>query len=151
MNRFTFTTEKDDTKVTKTMTGSMRVGALSKGLLLVHDHEVDLVIICTVPPTVSLLNSVFAILPEKLKVFDFFKWLVSCIRTSVFIYCLFLQIVAKDDTYTVNKHEEAAKLTVETISEEEKYVVNVILTSPSIREAILSAAEGGKWIIINYS
>jgi len=73
MNRFTFTTEKDDTKVTKTMTGSMRVGALSKGLLLVHDHEVDLVIICTVPPTVSLLNSVFAILPEKLKVFDFFK------------------------------------------------------------------------------
>lgn len=70
--------------------------------------------------------------------------MISCIRTSVCIYCLFLQIVAKDDTYTVNKHEAAAKLTVETISEEVKYVVNVILTSPSIREAILSAAEGGK-------
>lgn len=63
------------------------------------------------------------------------------------IFLLFiLQIVAKDDTYTVNKNEEKAKLTVEIISDEEKYVVNVTLTSPSIREAILSAAEGGKWI-----
>jgi len=44
----------------------------------------------------------------------------------------------------VNKNEEKAKLTVEIISDEEKYVVNVTLTSPSIREAILSAAEGGK-------
>jgi len=61
------------------------------------------------------------------------------------IFLLFiLQIVAKDDTYTVNKNEEKAKLTVEIISDEEKYVVNVTLTSPSIREAILSAAEGGK-------
>jgi len=63
---------------------------------------------------------------------------------------LTLQIVAKDDTYTVNKNEENAKLTVEIISDEEKYVVNVTLTSPSIREAILSAAEGGKWITIIY-
>jgi len=63
---------------------------------------------------------------------------------SVCIHCLSLQIVAKDDTYIVNKNEAAAKLTVETISDEEKYVVNVTLTSPSIREAILSAAEGGK-------
>ncbi|CAI6364574.1 unnamed protein product [Macrosiphum euphorbiae] len=115
---FTFTTEKDDTKIIKKMTGSMRVGALSKGLLLVNENEVDLVIICSVPPTVSLLNSVVTILPEKLK------------------------IVAKDDTYTVNKNEEKAKLTVEIISDEEKYVVNVTFTSPSIREAILSAAEG---------
>lgn len=63
---------------------------------------------------------------------------------SVCIHRLSLQIVAKDDTYIVNKNEAAAKLTVETISDEEKYVVNVTLTSPSIREAILSAAEGGK-------
>jgi len=55
------------------MTGSMRVGALSKGLLLVNENEVDLVIICSVPPTVSLLNSVVTILPEKLKVLYFFK------------------------------------------------------------------------------
>jgi len=66
--RFTFTTEKDDTKVIKKMTGSMRVGALSKGLLLVNENEVDLVIICSVPPTLGLLNSIVAILPEKLKV-----------------------------------------------------------------------------------
>lgn len=46
----------------------MRVGALSKGLLLVNENEVDLVIICSVPPTVALLNSIFAILPDKLKV-----------------------------------------------------------------------------------
>lgn len=43
----------------------------------------------------------------------------------------------------MNKVESDAKLTVTTTSEEEKYVVNVTLTSPSIREAILSAAEGG--------
>lgn len=70
--------------------------------------------------------------------------MISCNRISVCFYCLTLQIVAKDDTYTVNKNEEKAKLTVEIISDEEKYVVNVTLTSPSIREAILSAAEGGK-------
>lgn len=115
---FTFTTEKDDIKVTKKMTGSMRVGALSKGLLLINENEVDLVIICSIPPTVALLNSIVTILPEKLK------------------------IVAKDDTYIVNKHEADAKLTVETTVEEEKFVVNVILTSPSVREAILSAVEG---------
>lgn len=66
--RFTFTNEKDDTKIVKKMTGSMRVGALSKGLLLVNEKEVDLVIICSVPPTVVLLNSIVSILPEKLKV-----------------------------------------------------------------------------------
>jgi len=52
--------------------------------------------------------------------------------------------------YTVNKNEAAAKLTVEIISDEEKYVVNVTFTSPSIREAILSAAEGGKLIKLIY-
>lgn len=66
--RFTFTNEKDDIKIVKKMTGSMRVGALSKGLLLVNEKEVDLVIICSVPPTVALLNSIVGILPEKLKV-----------------------------------------------------------------------------------
>lgn len=69
--RFTFTNEKDDTKAIKKMTGSMRVGALSKGLLLVNENEVDLVIICSVPPSVTLLNSIVAILPEKLKVIQF--------------------------------------------------------------------------------
>lgn len=73
MFRFTFTTEKDDTKAIKKMTGSMRVGALSKGLLLVNENEVDLVIICSVPPSVALLNSIVAILPDKLKVIWFLK------------------------------------------------------------------------------
>jgi len=73
LHRFTFGTEKDDTKIVKTMTGSMRVGALSKGLLLINENEVDLVIICSVPPTVTLLNSVVTILPEKLKVIIFLK------------------------------------------------------------------------------
>lgn len=66
--RFTFNTEKDDTKIIKTMTGSMRVGALSKGLLLVNENEVDLVIICSVPPSLTLLNSIVTMLPEKLQV-----------------------------------------------------------------------------------
>jgi len=54
-----------------------------------------------------------------------------------------LKIVAKDETYIVSKSEADAKLIVETVLEEEKFIVNVTLTSPSIREAILSAAEGG--------
>jgi len=49
----------------------------------------------------------------------------------------------------VNKHEADAKLTIETILEEEKFVVNVTLTSPLLRESILSAVEGGKWINLN--
>ncbi|XP_050441323.1 zinc finger RNA-binding protein 2 isoform X2 [Adelges cooleyi] len=115
---FTFTNEKDDTKVVKMMTGSMRVGALSKGLLLVNENEVDIVIICSTPPTLSMLNSIVTILPEKLKV------------------------VAKDDNYVVNKYEAEARLAVEILLEEEKFVVNVAFTSPSVREAILNAAEG---------
>lgn len=66
--RFTFTTEKDDVKAIKKLTGSMRVGALSKGLLLVNENEVDLVIICSVPPSVALFNSIVTVLPEKFKV-----------------------------------------------------------------------------------
>lgn len=54
------------------MTGSMRVGALSKGLLLINENEVDLVIICSVPPTVALLNSIVMVLPDKLKVIIIF-------------------------------------------------------------------------------
>lgn len=46
----------------------MRVGALSKGLLLVNENEVDLVIICSAPPTAALLSSIVSILPDKLKV-----------------------------------------------------------------------------------
>lgn len=69
--RFTFATEKDDTKIVKTMTGSMRVGALSKGLLLVNENNVDLVIICSIPPTLALLNSIVTMLPEKLQVIKF--------------------------------------------------------------------------------
>lgn len=65
------------------------------------------------------------------------------------VYFHFLKIVAKDDTYIVNKYEADAKLTVETTLEEEKFVVNVTLTSPSVREAILSAAEGGKPELLN--
>lgn len=67
-SRFTFTNEKDDVKVIKKLTGSMRVGALSKGLLLVNENVVDLVIICSSPPSVALLNSLVSILPDKLKV-----------------------------------------------------------------------------------
>lgn len=66
--RFTFTTEKDDVKAIKKLTGSMRVGALSKGLLLVNENEVDLVIICSVPPSIALFNSIVTILPDKFKV-----------------------------------------------------------------------------------
>lgn len=57
-------------------------------------------------------------------------------------------MVAKDDNYVVNKFEADAKLTVEIVLEEEKFIVNVAFTSPSVREAILNAAEGGNWFDI---
>lgn len=48
--------------------GVMRVGNLAKGLLLRGDREVELVVLCTEKPTLSMLNRVFDCLPGQLEV-----------------------------------------------------------------------------------
>lgn len=48
--------------------GVMRVGLLAKGLLLRGDREVQLVVLCSQPPTFELLDRVAQALPTHLKV-----------------------------------------------------------------------------------
>ncbi|VDD86816.1 unnamed protein product [Enterobius vermicularis] len=47
--------------------GVMRVGLLAKGLLLKDDKEVELVVLCSQPPTYTLLSKVTKLLPEFLE------------------------------------------------------------------------------------
>jgi len=46
----------------------MRVGNLAKGLLLRGDNSVQLVVLCSVKPTVTLLDRVLQSLPKQLQV-----------------------------------------------------------------------------------
>ena len=55
-----------NTKELKKITGMVRVGDLSKGLLLASDRVVDLVLLTKRPPTATLLSEVEATLREKL-------------------------------------------------------------------------------------
>ncbi|XP_013111187.1 zinc finger RNA-binding protein isoform X2 [Stomoxys calcitrans] len=56
-----------DTGNLRILKGVMRVGFLAKGLLLQGDTAVELVVLCSEKPTVSLLKRVAAELPQKLK------------------------------------------------------------------------------------
>lgn len=58
--------KSDDSQ--RVLKGLMRVGALSKGLLLTGDREVDLVVICAEKPTKELLTKVVEHLPTQLQV-----------------------------------------------------------------------------------
>jgi len=51
--------------------GVMRVGLLAKGLLLRGDREVQLVVLCSQPPTFELLDRVAQALPTHLNVLSF--------------------------------------------------------------------------------
>lgn len=97
--------------------GVMRVGVLAKGLLLAGDTATDLVMLCADKPTKSLLTKVAANLPAQLK------------------------IVAPEEAYTVIAKPEEAAIVV-TSSGEPKMTVTVTLTSPVIREQLISPAEG---------
>ena len=50
--------------------GVMRVGLLAKGLLLHGNLDLQLVVLCQERPTLSLLKSIYEILPDKLTVSD---------------------------------------------------------------------------------
>ncbi|VDO74952.1 unnamed protein product [Onchocerca flexuosa] len=47
--------------------GVMRVGLLAKGLLLKTDREVQLVVLCSQPPTRTLLSKVVRLLPQVIE------------------------------------------------------------------------------------
>lgn len=52
----------------RVLKGVMRVGVLAKGLIMRDDPNVHLLILCAGKPTLSLLNNIYAILPDKLAV-----------------------------------------------------------------------------------
>lgn len=61
-------TTEADLQAHRVLKGVMRVGNLAKGLLLRGDNTVQLVVLCSVKPTVSLLDRVIENLPKQLQV-----------------------------------------------------------------------------------
>lgn len=55
-------------KEVRLMKGVMRVGDLAKGLLLSNNLNIELVVLCSEKPTQSLLNKIYSMLPDKIKV-----------------------------------------------------------------------------------
>nr|CAG4650025.1 EOG090X037N [Sida crystallina] len=99
--------------------GVMRVGLLAKGLLLKGDRVVQLVVLCSQPPTFQLLETVAKVLPAHL----------SAVASSV--------------TFTVEPHPEAAMVDVKAVQGHGlsgDILVQVALTSPVVREEQLAAA-----------
>lgn len=84
----------------------MRVGHLAKGLLLQGDTNVELVVLCSDKPTLTLLRTVVDMLPAALKQ------------------------VLPDNSYTVTINAAEAGFTVT----EADLTVLVQLTSPVMRE-----------------
>jgi len=59
-----------DMQAARKLKGVMRVGHLAKGLLLKGDREVELVVLCSEKPTLSMLNRIFDCLPIQMEVVD---------------------------------------------------------------------------------
>ncbi|XP_065169843.1 zinc finger RNA-binding protein isoform X2 [Atheta coriaria] len=108
---FSFQREERDSN--RTLKGVMRVGHLAKGLLLQGDTNVELVVLCSDKPTLTLLRTVVDMLPAALKQ------------------------VLPDNSYTVTINAAEAGFTVT----EADLTVLVQLTSPVMREQ--EAASGG--------
>lgn len=64
---------KEDSRGTlRELTGVLRIGSFAKGLILTGDDVIDLVMLCSGKPTMSLLTRVVSLLPEQLKVYTYF-------------------------------------------------------------------------------
>ncbi|KAK7862373.1 hypothetical protein R5R35_014392 [Gryllus longicercus] len=116
-NLFSFHREKDDSQVPRVLKGVMRVGVLAKGLLLHGDTAVNLVVLCAEKPTRTLLNKVAENLPKQLK------------------------MVSPEDTYKVHRKVEEAAIIVMGVKEPH-ITVTITLTSPVMREQLLTHPEG---------
>lgn len=61
-----------DLQAARKLKGVMRVGNLAKGLLLRGDREVELVVLCSEKPNLSMLNRVFDCLPKQMEVYTIY-------------------------------------------------------------------------------
>ncbi|XP_047662218.1 zinc finger RNA-binding protein 2 isoform X5 [Tachysurus fulvidraco] len=86
------------------LNGVMRVGILAKGLLLHGDRSIQLILLSTKKPTISLLNSIAQLLPKQLRTFS-------------------------EDQYVVQAQPEEANIIIIS-SKEPKMQVTICLTSP---------------------
>ncbi|KAK5866433.1 hypothetical protein PBY51_020624 [Eleginops maclovinus] len=91
----------------RVLRGVMRVGLVAKGLLLTGDKDLELVLLCTNKPTITLLNQVAEKLSEQLE-------------------------ASSAGTYTVSQCPEDASLVV-TTTKESILTLTIHLTSPLVR------------------
>lgn len=96
----------------RALKGVMRVGLLSKGLLLKGDTDVQLIVLCAQKPTMQLLERVYKILTEKCD-----------IVSPTIKYSILLDKVA--ETIVIIRNE---------ISELQPLITcKILLTSPAVR------------------
>lgn len=122
--------------------GVMRVGLLAKGLLLKGDREVQLVVLCSQPPTYDLLGRVAQSLPTHLAVSVFVNF-VDCYPSINIPVFPSQQAVAPSVTFTVHPQPDQAFVQVRAIQGHGltgDIVIKVSLTSPVVREEQLAAA-----------
>ncbi|KAM9769139.1 interleukin enhancer-binding factor 3-like isoform 2-T2 [Menidia menidia] len=96
----------------RVLRGVMRVGLVAKGLILTGDRNLELVLLCSSKPTVTLLKDVAEQLAAQLKVIS-------------------------DETYTVNHDPEEATIVVISTGET-VLTLTIHLTSPLIRTEQMS-------------
>nr|CAG4640720.1 EOG090X037N [Eulimnadia texana] len=104
----------------RALKGVMRIGALAKGLLLKGDRFVQLVVLCSQPPTKQLLQTVADALPNH------------------------LTAVAQGITFTVSPVVDEAAMEVRAVQGHGlsgELVVKVSLTSPVVREEQLAGGD----------
>ncbi|XP_024216436.1 zinc finger RNA-binding protein isoform X3 [Halyomorpha halys] len=106
--------EKDNLRIIKAI---MRVGILAKGLMLADENSVSLVVLCGEIPTKTLLNEVYVALGTQ------------------------LTNIAPEENYSVTLESADGSIIV-TSSGEQKITVTISLTSPLLREMLMSGADG---------
>nr|CAG4647758.1 EOG090X037N [Moina brachiata] len=117
--------------------GVMRVGLLAKGLLLKGDRAVQLVVLCSQPPTFHLLDRVAEALPVHLTVIQQSKLINNL--SNEFNFCP--QAVAPSVTFAVEPQPEEAHVLVKSSGHAlNEVTIKVSLTSPVVREEQLAAA-----------
>ena len=107
--------------------GMVRVGDLSKGLLLASDRAVNLLLLCKHAPSLSLLKQIQQIIKDKLaEVVENNTYQIHAFDEEAG-FC----VVAMPDTESYHKEEVKEQIDPEN---ELPFAVNVTLTSQSIRQ-----------------
>ena len=104
--------------------GMVRVGDLSKGLLLASDRTVNLILLCKHTPSVTLLRDIQKLIVEKLaEVVPDNKYQLHSFEEQAG-FC----IAAMTDS------EDCKTVSIDDPENEPPYAVNVTLTSTSLRQ-----------------